>query len=68
VRAAQSRQEIAQVFTLTGPTFIGIPGGASLRDRGFSREEEGVWTPIEPPLPPPPSEPPEDPSIMISTD
>ena len=34
VRAALSRQEAALVFTLTGPTFNGIPGGISLRDWG----------------------------------
>lgn len=67
VRAALSKQEMVQVFTLTGPTFTGIPGGGSLRDWGFSREE-GVREKIGPPLPSPRSERPERPGLLISTD
>lgn len=38
-RAAISRQAASDVFTLTGPTFTGFPGGLSLRAWGLSRAE-----------------------------
>ena len=39
VRAAVSKQQAENVFTLTGKTFTGIPGGGSVRDWGLSRDE-----------------------------
>ena len=51
VRAALPVQQAHMVFTLTGATFSGFPGGGSLRDWAFARKEA-----VKPGLPAPPKE------------
>lgn len=52
VRAAYTTQSERAVFTLTGPTLSGLPGGRSLREWGLSRKE-GVKPGLPGPPPPP---------------
>ena len=39
VRAGLSKQQMADVYTLVGPTFSGFPGNVTLRKWGLSRKE-----------------------------
>ena len=64
VRAGVSRQQAETVFTLTGRTVTGTPGGGTVRDWGLSRDER-VGAQTGPPPPPRPSEP--RPRPLLST-